>query len=262
MLQVRTATISDLKQILYFIDEAATWLRTKGTNQWASPWPDRNARDARIERDLQGGRTWMVEDDSIPIATITCRPHGSPRLWTESQQDDLAVYVSRLIVSRSYAGRGLGVELINWAGKWARQQYGARWIRIDVWTTNIALHSYYKRQGFRFLKFCDDINYPSAALFQKATAHCEAAETPRLREEPDLVKPGQSRANRHSLAIRDRPGWRIKRPARRHAVRRHIQGRWALTMSFRILGRAFAHMPRVVLLRHYGRGTRPPKSER
>jgi GNAT superfamily N-acetyltransferase len=260
MLQVRPATISDLKQILYFIDEAAAWLQTKDIDQWSSPWPDREARDARIERDLQGGRTWMVEDDGIPIATITCRPHGNPALWSESQRADLAVYVSRLIVSRGYAGSGLGVELIDWAGKWARQQYGARWIRIDVWTTNIALHGYYEKQGFRFLKFCEDVDYPSAALFQRATASSEAAHLPRLIQVPDLVKPSEAEDDLGARAIRVGSHARVLTPAKILVLRRHVPGRWTFAMSCKLLARAFACMPGEALLRHYRADTRSPKS--
>lgn len=262
MLQIRPAKISDLEQILYFIDEAANWLRTKGTNQWATPWPDREARDARVERDLQGGRTWMVEDDSVPIATITCRPHGSPRLWTESQRTDLAVYVSRLIVSRSYAGRGLGVELVNWAGKWARQQYRAQWIRVDVWTTNDALHTYYKDQGFDFLGVCDIEDYPSAALFEMTTAFSETADIPRLKQVPNLVKPSQAEDDYGAPATRDRSAARVLSPSRIFAARRHAQRQWAFATSFKILARACIYLPRAALLRRGGAVLRPPKRQR
>jgi len=152
MLRVRPAVESDLKLILYLIDEAADWLRAKGINQWNAPWPNEIERDARVKRGLE-------------------------------------VYVSRLVVSRSYAGAGVGAELVNWVGMWARKQYGARWIRIDVWTTNIALHSYYQKEGFRFLRFCDDVDYPSAALFQRSTDDIRSTDVPRLEEKPKLIKP-------------------------------------------------------------------------
>jgi hypothetical protein len=208
----------------------------------------------------------MVEDDGLPVATITCRPHGSPRLWTQSQRSDLAVYVSRLIVSRSYAGSGLGAELINWAGKWARQQYGARWIRIDVWTTNIALHSYYKRQEFRFLKFCEDAEYPSAALFQKATASSEAAHIPRLKQVPDLVKPSRAEDDYDAPATGDRSGARVLSPTRIFAARRRARRRarrqWVFAASFKVLARACIYLPRAALLRCGGAVLRPPRRQR
>lgn len=189
MLHVRPAATGDLKLILKMIDEAAGWLQAKGTDQWDKPWPDEEQRDARVERGLRAHRTWIVENDGIPVATITCRPDANPDLWMEAEQADLAVYVSRLVVSRSHAGLGVGAELIRWAGRWARKQYGARWIRIDVWTTNIALHSYYENEEFSFLRFCDYVEYPSAALFQRSTAHIRSADIPRLKEKPKLIKP-------------------------------------------------------------------------
>ena len=188
MLHVRPAVTSDLKLILRMIDEAADWVRTKDTDQWEKPWPSEQERDERVGRGLAAGRTWIVEDDGIPVATITCEPEASPVGWTESEQVEPAVYVSRLVVSRSHAGREIGAELINWAGRWAGRQYGARWIRIDVWTSNIALHRYFENLGFWFVRF-GIMGCPSAALFQKQTANISSTSTPRLMEQPRLIRP-------------------------------------------------------------------------
>src|SRR5271169_6772585 len=103
MLAVRVATTSDLETIVGLIDEAAAWLGMKGTDQWSKPWPTEAKRNGRIRRGLKAQRTWIVEDDAIPVATITCRPDANPELWTKSEQRDPAVYVSRLIVRRSHA---------------------------------------------------------------------------------------------------------------------------------------------------------------
>jgi GNAT superfamily N-acetyltransferase len=189
MLHVRPAVTSDLELILHMIDEAAAWLRATDTNQWDKPWPNERERDVRVERGLDAGGTWLVEDDGIPVATITCKPDADPELWTKMEQAEPAVYVSRLVVSRGHAGQGIGAELINWAGRWAGRQYGARWIRIDVWTTNIALHQYYEDLGFWFVRFGHATRYPSAALFQKPTATISSISTPRLKEQPQLIRP-------------------------------------------------------------------------
>ncbi|HEY2552876.1 MAG TPA: GNAT family N-acetyltransferase [Streptosporangiaceae bacterium] len=171
MLRIRQATFSDLELILRFIDEASRWLHDKGTDQWAQPWPNRAERDERVRSGLVDGRTWMVDDEQgEAIATVTGRPDGNPLLWTLPEQVEPAVYVSRLIVGRAYSGRAIGDELLNWAGNRARQHYGARWIRIDVWTTNDALHDYYRKRGFEFVRQRQDVDYPSAMLFQRPTA--------------------------------------------------------------------------------------------
>jgi GNAT superfamily N-acetyltransferase len=205
MLHVRPAMTSDLKPVLHMIDEAAEWLRTKNTDQWEKPWPSETERDEQTGRDLAAGRTWIVEDSGLPAATITCEPDAGPAGWTKSEQAEPAVYVSRLVVSRSHAGQGIGAELINWAGRWAGRQYGARWIRIDVWTSNIALHQYFENLGFWFVRF-GTMSCPSAALLQKQTATISSTSTPRLMEQPHLIRP--------SLRTPDTPAKTVTGPAR------------------------------------------------
>ncbi len=167
------------------IDSSATWLKEqKNTDQWARPWPNRDERDARITQGIKDRLTWMVEDNQgTLVATVTCREHGNDMLWTQAELAEPAAYESRLIVSRDHTGQGIGAALINWAGARAVDRWGARWIRVDVWTTNTALHQYYKDQGFdhvRTLDFPDPWQYPSGALFQKPTAEIDWASAARF----------------------------------------------------------------------------------
>lgn len=170
LLRRATASDDDHDVIIGLIDEAAEWLRTKNTDQWAQPWPSEEDRNHRIQADLEAGKTWIAWDESaLPAATITADSEHSP-IWPAKCLRDRAVYACRLVVGRSHAGQGLGAELLDWAGRRARQRFGARWIRVDVWTTNKALHAYYERQGFKSCGFSAAIgHYPASALFQKAT---------------------------------------------------------------------------------------------
>jgi GNAT superfamily N-acetyltransferase len=177
-----------MEAIIGLIDEAAAWLKTKDTDQWAAPWPNRPARDARVLRDLKLGRTWLAKGGHhAPVATITCSPSGNRRLWTAEEQLESAVYVARLIVSRKCEGQGIGEALVNWAGERARRDWCAKWIRIDVWTTNEALHNYYEKRGFQRYTtrvFDEGEYYPSAALFQKPTAELDLESAARVVEPP------------------------------------------------------------------------------
>jgi len=171
--------------ILDLIDSAAKWLQAcKDTDQWIRPWPDRGRRDARVGQGIQDGLTWIVEDSpGMLAATVTCREHGNDTLWSAAELAEDAVYVSRLIVSRELAGHGIGAALIDWAGALGISQWQAKWIRVDVWTTNLALHDYYRGQGFddlRTVPFPDYWDYPSAALFQKATTKIDWASAARF----------------------------------------------------------------------------------
>lgn len=172
--RVRPAVTDDMTAIIGLIDRAAAWLhRDKNTDQWARPWPDEPTRNGRIARGIARRATWMVEHDGALAGTITYRDRANPMLWTEAELSEPAVYVSRLIVERGFAGLGLGADLIEWAGLRGIQQWNAHWIRVDVWTTNTGLHNYYKGQDFEYLRTVEtehEWDYPSAVLFQKPAA--------------------------------------------------------------------------------------------
>jgi len=178
--RIRPATADDMPAILGLIDSSAAWLRKhKNTNQWAKPWPDEKTRDGRITRGIARRETWMVEDGGALAGTLTYRNRANPDLWTDTElNEQRAVYVSRLIVDRAYAGQGLGAALIDWAGLRGIQEWQADWIRVDVWTSNVGLHNYYKGQHFEYVRTVEvehEWDYPSAVLFQKPTMEIDSA---------------------------------------------------------------------------------------
>jgi hypothetical protein len=127
-----------------------------------------------------------VEEGGVPVGTITYRDKGNPKLWTPDERSEPAVYASRVIVGREQGGRGLGAAMIDWAGQRGIEGWAAESIRVDVWTTNTALHEYYKGQGFehlRTLQFTDPWEYPSAALFQKPIAAIDLSAAGRFETE-------------------------------------------------------------------------------
>lgn len=183
------ATDENLQVVLRLIDEAAQWLRTKDTDQWALPWPDPISRNERVRRGLDGNKTWFVQDEARnTLATVTIATHANHDVWPawawadESTHNSDAVYVHRLIVARGQAGNGLGEDLFDWAGQRAARQYGAKWIRIDVWTSNSDLHKYYESKGFKPAGFCADRKYPSGALFEKEVSRIAEDFQPQFRD--------------------------------------------------------------------------------
>jgi ribosomal protein S18 acetylase RimI-like enzyme len=185
--RVRRAKPDDMTAILDLINWSAKWLREyKNTDQWARPWPNKRARDARVRQGIEDGLTWMVEDhQSALVGTVTYREKGSPKLWTRRELREPAVYVSRLIVARDYADQQIGSALLDWAGQRGMDRWGAMSIRVDVWTTNHGLHAYYVKNGFshlRTLEFWDNWKYPFAAIFQKPVDAIDTVAAARFKE--------------------------------------------------------------------------------
>jgi GNAT superfamily N-acetyltransferase len=172
---MRRATSSDLSLLIGLIERTTGWLKSKGTDQWQKPWPSRKARNRRIRKDIEAGKTWIAWAADRPAGTITIDLYGGqnsslPKLWKESD-DGPAFSAHRAVVDRDYAGIGLGAAMFNWAAERAAH-YGREWTRIDVWTRNIALHDYYKRHNFEYIRDYDDKKYPSGALFQRHITKC------------------------------------------------------------------------------------------
>jgi GNAT superfamily N-acetyltransferase len=174
-LALRLATPGDLHHVRGLVREASEWLRGKDTDQWARPWPDQAGQQERILNDLLKGKTWLVWDGRKPAATITVdtdEPLDADEhpVWPAHMSRGSALYVRRVVVSRSYAGIGLGAALLDWASDVARREHRANVIRIDVWTTNVDLHAYYEGQRFTRREGRDPrelSNYPSQALFER-----------------------------------------------------------------------------------------------
>jgi GNAT superfamily N-acetyltransferase len=188
LLVLRRATPGDFEAVRSLLREASRWLGTRNTDQWAVPWPDENGRNTNIKRAIRAGRTWIAWDDARPVATLTTSPNHH-MVWPEENGREPAVYVRRITVSRSpeYAGHGIGGQLLDWAGLRANRDYGARWVRVDVWTTNKKLHEYYEAQGFQKCGHSPIPGYPSAALFQKSVDQIEPPRAPLFREDPWTV---------------------------------------------------------------------------
>ena len=181
-MRIARATMDCLDTVLGLIQDASNWLWTKGTDQWAMPWLDKETRDDRVFRGIRAGTTWIVWQGDIPAATITITSRPNAAVWSPPacgcDLSERAVYAHRLITARRYSGQGLGAGLIDWVGLQGRRQYGAKWIRIDVWTSNVALHEYYLRTGFERCGQCADPDYPSGALFQKSISKIRPAASP------------------------------------------------------------------------------------
>lgn len=172
-------TPEDSDEVLELVREAADWLRqSKDTDQWAAPWPDEAGHRERIRNDLNKGKTWLLRDGTTAVGTVTIdteEPVDAEErpVWPAHKSPEPAIYVRRVIVSRRYSGIGLGAAILNWAAEVAEKEYRASLLRIDVWTTNSGLHTYYERQFFarRHERDPQELrDYPAQALFERKAA--------------------------------------------------------------------------------------------
>jgi ribosomal protein S18 acetylase RimI-like enzyme len=149
--------------------EASAWLHGKETDQWQeSAVGKRDASQVResIAKQVENRNCWLAYSDDQLAGTVTIDGFADPEFWNESDSPSDAVYVHRMIVRRSFAGRGIGKTLLLLAEAIARH-LGRSWVRLDAWSTNEALHSYYRSVGFEHVRTLRYAHRGSGALFQR-----------------------------------------------------------------------------------------------
>ncbi|MEE1667230.1 GNAT family N-acetyltransferase [Streptomyces sp. WAC07094] len=145
-MRICAAQPEDLAELLAFREEAAAWLSRLGTDQWQRPYPAN-----KLLATIEAGTAFMVRDGDTTAATITLSPEAEEGLWTEEELREPCLFINKLTVARTHAGLNVGGRLLNWASDRAYRT-GAKWLRLDAWTTNAALQAYYLRQGFEHVR--------------------------------------------------------------------------------------------------------------
>lgn len=156
-LTITQASAAELAEVVALLKEARAWLLARGIRQWKTPYPvewiaDEIARGevylAKVDGELAGSLTLNWSDDLV---------------WPDAPQN--AGYVHRLVISRKFAGQGIGQQLLHWTEDASRQQ-GKQFLRLDCWAENPRLCDYYTAAGFTSLgvveiKISDKMTYLS-----------------------------------------------------------------------------------------------------
>jgi GNAT superfamily N-acetyltransferase len=161
-ISIAQASSIELDIVLDILEEAARWITSKGIDQWR-PGLFTYERNQRIAEQVAKGEVYLANVDGKPVGTITLQ-WADPLVWKNVQDD--AGYVHRLAIRRTFAGKGLGQTMLNWAQSLAASR-GKRYLRLDCMTENAALRSYYARAGFTY---CGDVSGKgwSASLYEKS----------------------------------------------------------------------------------------------
>lgn len=181
---VRLATAADLDDVLALIHSAASWLHSRGLDQWPHESPTLSAE--AIGRHIAAGHTWLAFEDGRPVATIAADRAGDTDFWEPWQLETPSWYISKLASARD-AQRGLGAILLRWIVDKASRE-GIVMVRLDVWRTNQQLQDWYLAQGWTYRGTVDVPWRKSGALFERPAApDAEAREF----WEPELTPAGR-----------------------------------------------------------------------
>lgn len=144
-LEVRPAVAEDAEDVLSLREDLTSWLCQQGIAQWSQG----DVPLGWIERAIAEGSVHVVRRDGVLAASVTVR-WEDPLVWPEAAEP--AGYIHMLMVSREFAGSGLGRQLLGWAEELIRLS-GLHRARLDCVRTNGRLRTYYKTAGYRLVGY-------------------------------------------------------------------------------------------------------------
>ncbi|MBA1353913.1 GNAT family N-acetyltransferase [Staphylococcus cohnii] len=137
---IRIAEIDDAEALQKLMYEAFTPLRELGID-----WPSVNASVEMVEKNLQTGTTFVLENNAEIISTITVRYP-----WETQRRISIYPFVWWFATKPSYDGQGLGGKLL----KYVEETYLRDTLKVPAVTlgTSARKHPWlldiYKRRGY------------------------------------------------------------------------------------------------------------------
>jgi GNAT superfamily N-acetyltransferase len=136
--ELTLALPADLDDVLDVLNESARWLSSRGVNQWTIDGFPRKLIASNISR----GEVYVARCASRAVGTFTLQ-WSDEMFWADTADD--AGYIHRIAVRRE--ARGLGLDLLKFAER-VTIAAGRKLLRLDCYSGNEALCSYYERAGF------------------------------------------------------------------------------------------------------------------
>jgi len=133
---------------LSILMEASTWLSSKGIDQWPMEWIVSPTLRAWMAERARQGEVYFAETGRAKVAVFSLsRVQSDGDLFLWGPDGGQSAYLHSFAIRRSWAGRGLGRELLDYAEKTAGKS-GKKTIRLDCGQTNARLRKWYEDAGF------------------------------------------------------------------------------------------------------------------
>jgi GNAT superfamily N-acetyltransferase len=140
---IRQATREDTPALVQTLTEAANWVEQLDRSIM---WVEGELEEHRVRAEAEAGLFVVAEADGEVVGAM--RFQLEDRLFWPDLDGRDSVFIHRLAVRRSHAGRGLSTALMQWAVDRARA-LGKRYLRLDCDADRARLRALYEKFGFR-----------------------------------------------------------------------------------------------------------------
>ena len=121
-----------------------------GIDQWQDGYPSREV----IERDMQRGQSYCVEQDSNVCATFALIDDGEPTYdrifdgaWLTGDQTGHYLAIHRVAIAVAMRGQGIAPAILSYAADVALRS-GRTSLRIDTHRGNVVMRRMLEKNGF------------------------------------------------------------------------------------------------------------------
>ncbi|WP_179131454.1 GNAT family N-acetyltransferase [Candidatus Entotheonella palauensis] len=137
---IRKLTLTDFEDAYRILLDVAAWLRTKGIKQWETPLPK-----PVYTAWLSQGLCYGYFADGRLAAVFTIRTSDLAE-WDMSTAQPVN-WLSTMAVSRSFAGQGIGTQILSWILSHIEKP-----LFLDCFDDDDVLPQFYRANGFREVK--------------------------------------------------------------------------------------------------------------
>lgn len=148
-MEFRKSRKSDIKEIINIIEEAQSYFKANGIDQWQNGYPNEES----IMNDIESDESYVLLKDDKVIATAYLSFSGESDYdviydgkWIS--QGDYAV-VHRVAVSSNIKGHGVAGELFKYIEKICLEN-NIKHIKIDTHRQNQSMQRFLSKNGFEY----------------------------------------------------------------------------------------------------------------
>ena len=161
MAELRDVTEADYNLFFDILKENAEWVRRKGH----PAWPEEHLTNVK--------EYYKNKKSCLKICYVEDKPAGTVifdetdfDIWGPAGLDGKAVYVHKLCVREPFMKKGLSLELLDKARKYAVEN-GKEYLRLDCQSFNLKVKGIYLAFGFQLVGSKDFGNYKASLLEMK-----------------------------------------------------------------------------------------------
>lgn len=148
MIQLKIAQIEDVDTIMRLMNDAKTFLKEQGIDQWQHGYPNEES----ITADILADSGYLLTEGGMPVGYLYLGFDGEPTYdeidgaW---KSDGEYAVIHRLTISSAFRGQGLASAAFKLAERTVRE-IGIGSIRVDTGEANKRMQHLVQKNGFEY----------------------------------------------------------------------------------------------------------------